>query len=131
LCPPSNFENGHNQHAAVDFNNAACAFPIDGLALDPIPPPLGGCSDFRNHSIPEHMLDIRHIKLPDPHFSLGVRQNLYLALKQKLLDPLKNSSLVLRIIHLHNIAHRSSLSADQVQSAHLILYQVCPRPRIH
>jgi hypothetical protein len=60
-----------------------------------------------------------------------VKQNLYLALKQKLLDPLKNSSLVIRVIQLRNFAHPSSLSANVELPAQLILYQVGTKSRNH
>jgi hypothetical protein len=43
---------------------------------------LDGWSNFRDHAVSNHMLNVRRIKVPDPHFSLGVKQNLYLALKQ-------------------------------------------------
>jgi hypothetical protein len=85
---------------------------------------LSGWSDFRDHAVSKHMLNIRHIKVPDPHFFLGVKQNLYLALKLKLLDPLKNSSLVIGIAQLRNLAHPSPLSANVEPAAQLILYQV-------
>jgi hypothetical protein len=85
---------------------------------------LAGWSDFRDHAVSKHMLNIRHIKVSRSHSLLGMKEDLYLPLKQKLLDTLKSSGLVIGIIQLRSFAHPSSLSPNVEVPAQLILYQV-------